>query len=79
MNELETGGRDRLFLLQYKDFRIVGGGKPAVILAVGAPLTIIPVVAMALNVLSQWSLLAITIVSLVLFSILAGVWIWKET
>ena len=79
MNEPETGGRDRLFFLQYKHFTIVGGGRPAVILAVGAPLAIIPVVAMVLNVLSQWFLLTIILVDLALFSVLAGIWIWKET
>ena len=79
MNESETGIRDRLFFLQYKQFTIVGGGRPALILAVGAPLTIIPVVAMVLNVLSQWFLLGVIVVDLMLFSVLAGIWLWRDT
>ena len=78
MNKSETGGRDRLFFLKYKDLTIVGGGRPAVILAVGAPLTIIPAVAMFLSVLSQWFLFAIVVVDLVLFSTLAGMWMRME-
>ena len=78
MNESETGGRDRLFFLRYKDLTIVGGGRPAVILAVGAPLTIVPAIAMVLNVLGQWFLFGIIIVDLALFSTLAGIWIRME-
>ena len=78
MNESETAGRDRLFFLKYRNLTIIGGGRPAVILAVGAPLTIVPAVAMLLNVLNEWFLFAIVIVALVLFSTLAGIWMWIE-
>ena len=79
MNESETEGSYRLFSLKYKQFTIVGGGKPALILAVGAPLAIIAIVAMVFNVLNQWLLLAVILVDIALFSVLAGIWIWRDT
>lgn len=73
-----TGGRDRLFYLQYKQFTIIGGGRPAFILAVGAPLTIVPAFAILLGSQNQWFTLTIVLVSLVLYSVLAGYWIREE-
>ena len=79
MNEPDIAERYRIFLLQYKQFKIAGGGRPALLLAVGAPLTIIPLAAMAISSLNAWSLLAVILVNGALFAGLAGVWIWRDT
>ena len=79
MNQWNTGGRDRLFYLEYKQFKLIGGGRPALILAVGAPLIIIAVFAIAISSQNAWITLTIVLSCLVIYAFLAGIWVWKET
>ena len=79
LNQWDTGGRDRLFYLEYGRFKLIGGGRPAFILAVGAPLTIIAVAAILLGSQNKWTTLAIVLICVFLYAGLAGLWVWKET
>ena len=79
LTSADTGGRDRLFYLEYKQFKLIGGGRPAFILAVGAPLTIVACAALLLGSETPWVTIAIVIASLVIYAALAGIWVWKET
>lgn len=79
MNQWNTGGRDRLFYLEYKQFKLIGGGRPAFILAVGAPLIIISAFAIVFGSQNTWTTLTIVLSCLLIYAVLAGIWVWKET
>ena len=79
INQWNTGGRDRLFYLEYKQFKLIGGGRPAFILAVGAPLTIIAIFAILIGSQDAWTTITIVLTCLLIYAIIAGVWVWKET
>ena len=70
--------RNTLFRLEYRDFSITAGGRPAFILAVGTPLTLIPLFVLMLNPTLTWKLWGLLAFAMALFAVLAGVWVWYE-
>ena len=69
---------DYLFHLRCKQFSLRGGGKPAIILALGAPHIIITVGALMLQALPVGFLAAVVGLALVLYTGLAAYWLWKD-
>ena len=78
LNQRDTGVRDRLFYLECKYFTLIGGGRPALILSVGAPLAIIAFLTLLLWQQNMWATLTVVLSCVFLHGGLAAFWIWKE-
>ena len=78
-DQLKGSSKDWVFYFECKWFTIIVGGRPAFILAVGAPLTIIGAFTLLIGGQDLWLKLAIVIPCLILYAGLAGFWLSRES
>ena len=77
--QLRAGVRDWVFNVEYKDFRLNIGGRPAFIATVGAPLVFIAVLTSGGGSQNVWPRLSIIMAAMLLYASLAAYWIWTES